>query len=74
MSGDETQLDRIESNVNESKADVRQIKEWINGNGNTGAKVRLDRLEQSETGRRRWARGTLLAAITAVFAAIFRGF
>jgi len=66
MSEEKTQLDRIES-------DVREVKNWINGNSTAGAKVRLDRLEQGEKGRRLLTRGALIGALGAFLTAIFRG-
>jgi hypothetical protein len=44
---------------------VKKIDETINGNGNPGMKVRLDRLEQIEDGRR-WNLRTIWGALVAI--------
>lgn len=49
--------------------EVKHISEMLNGNGQPGLKVRIDRLEQTE-GNRKWGLRTIWAAVVSLVLAV----
>lgn len=68
-----TKIETIERDINDIKADVREIRTSLAGNGNPGIITRLDRVEQRH---KHLARATWILVATFIGAAVqyFCGF
>lgn len=58
-------VDLVKAHLADDKAAFDHLEEMLNGNGQPGLKTRLDRLEQTEEGRR-WNLRTIWAALVAI--------
>ena len=65
QSQQKVQIESVLERVDEVKEDVKAINETINGNGEVGMKIELDRLKQSEK-RRVWINRTLYTGLVSL--------